>query len=194
MTLAEKLMPQSVRQLIWPSKAMKKKALDIAEGRAMDNLLLFGLPGTGKTTTIRILADHYVANATTFAQVIHFTSHQTGVAAVNQLTQTISLVGHRVVVINELDNLSSDAQQRLRTVMDDATDSTRFFFTTNDLQAIHPAIQSRCYVAKWEFPREAMMAFAKFANEREALGWSDTDLSEFVKRSGTDLRQLIRQM
>ena len=37
-------------------------------------------------------------------------------------------------------------------------------------------------------------AIKRHASEWCELDWSDTDLSEFVKRSGTDLRQLIRQM
>ena len=194
MTLAEKLMPTDHHQLIWPSKAIRKKVMDIAEGRAMDHLLLHGLPGTGKTTAANILADHYVQNAHVIAHIVKLSTLNTGVEAIKNLAQTVSLVGHRAVIINEVDNLSTEAQNRLRTVMDDAGDTARFFFTTNYLQNLNPAIVSRCFCVKWEYPRAAMMAFAKFANEQEGLGWQDTDLSEFVKRSGTDLRQLIRQM
>lgn len=194
MTLAQKLMPTNTDQLIWPSKAIRKKVMDIAEGRAMDHLLLHGLPGTGKTTAADILAHHYVENAQMLAQVVKLSTLNTGVEAIKSLAQTVSLVGHRAIIINEVDNLSTEAQSRLRTVMDEAGDTARFFFTTNYIQSLNPAIVSRCLCVKWEYPPAAMMAFAQFANKQEGLGWQDADLSEFVKRSGTDLRQLIRQM
>lgn len=114
-------------------------------GENIPNLLFCGVQGTGKTTLAKIIVcdilncDYLYVNA----------SDETGIDTIRNkvggFAQTKSLDGNlKVVILDEADFLSINAQAALRNTMESYSDTTRFILTGNYKHKIIPALQSRC--------------------------------------------------
>lgn len=121
------------------------EVLDVAQrGR---HILLHGPPGTGKTTTVKWVAEQISQSARFFNM-----SHCRGIYEVKDkilpATRNQTLDGaDPVLILDEFEFLNSDAQRLFRGVMD--KDRATFLLTSNDPQDINDAIRSRC--VQWEF-------------------------------------------
>lgn len=192
---AVEMEPTSISHITWPDAQMKRKLVDIAEGRLQRNILLYGPPGTGKTTTLRILAEHYkdkmAEKSEMFIDVLPLSASQTGVDIIKQIENFASFMGRKIVIINELDNLGPKVQDRLRNAMDQTKGIALFFASTNDINLIRQPIQSRHFKAFWAYTPKAMFHLATLANERCNLGHDDEKLEKLVKQAGTDIRLLF---
>ena len=104
MNVAQEMEPTSLTELNWPSSQDRKYITAIANGQIQDRLLLWGPPGTGKSTTVRITAEHYVnTQGQIFTQIIKNSPSDTGVQFIERLENQIQLVGHYVIIYDELD-------------------------------------------------------------------------------------------
>jgi len=193
MNVAQEMEPTSLTELNWPSSQDRKYITAIANGQIQDRLLLWGPPGTGKSTTVRITAEHYVnTQGQIFTQIIKNSPSDTGVQFIERLENQIQLVGHYVIIYDELDHLSPQAMDRMKSLMDGATAETRFFFTTNRINEISQAIISRCNALEWVFPPQAIEAYTRMVVKKLRITATEADIQSIVARSGTDFRQVNR--
>lgn len=121
------------------------EVLNVAEGGS--HILLHGPPGTGKTTTVKWVADKISDSARFFNM-----SHCRGIYEVKDTilpaTRNQTLDGaDPVLVLDEFEFLNSDAQRLFRGVMDQ--DRATLLLTSNEPADINDAIRSRC--VQWEF-------------------------------------------
>ncbi len=114
-------------------------------GRDIPNLLLTGVAGSGKTSLAKIITkdilncDYLYINA----------SDENGVDTIREkvigFAQTMSFDGGlKIVILDEADGISKQAQGILRNVMESYSSTTRFILTGNYKHRIIPALQSRC--------------------------------------------------
>lgn len=147
-----------IQDVLWTEKYRPEKLEDLAlesDNRAILNaylkageiphLLLVGPPGSGKTTTARILyraldCKYMVLNA----------SNERGIDVVRNKIGTFvtAITGARwnIPFLDEADAMTADAQTALRNMIEAHADRARFIFTANKLHRIIGAIQSRCQV------------------------------------------------
>lgn len=156
--------PDVVQDVLWTEKYRPTKLADLAldsDNRAILNaylaageiphLLLVGPPGSGKTTTARILY-----HSLDCAYMVLNASAERGIDVVRNKIGTFvtAITGARwnVPFLDEADAMTPDAQTALRNLIEAYADRSRFIFTANRLHKIIGAIQSRCQVLNFAPP------------------------------------------
>uniref|UniRef100_A0A672YM99 Activator 1 subunit 5 n=1 Tax=Sphaeramia orbicularis TaxID=375764 RepID=A0A672YM99_9TELE len=122
----------------------------ISEDR-LPHLLFYGPPGTGKTSTILACAKQLYKDKEFNSMVLELNaSDDRGIDVVRgpilsfASTRTIFKKGFKLVILDEADAMTQDAQNALRRVIEKFTENTRFCLICNYLSKIIPALQSRC--------------------------------------------------
>ncbi|XP_052800618.1 replication factor C subunit 5-like [Mya arenaria] len=117
----------------------------------LPHLLFYGPPGTGKTSTILAVAKQMYAPNEFHSMVLELNaSDDRGIGIVRgqvlsfASTRTIFKKGFKLVILDEADAMTRDAQNSLRRVIEKFTDNVRFCIICNYLSKIIPALQSRC--------------------------------------------------
>lgn len=167
----------------------------------MPHLLLYGPPGTGKTSTILAVA-RKLFGAQMHNMVLELNaSDERGIDVVRQQiqdfasTQSFSFgakASVKLVLLDEADAMTKDAQFALRRVIERYTKSTRFALICNNVNKIIPALQSRC--TRFRFaPLDAV-----HVNERlkhvitaEGLDVTEDGLKALVRLSNGDMRKAL---
>lgn len=138
--LTEKYRPASLDAMKGNAAALE--CLKSFTPATMPNLLLYGPPGTGKTTAIRaLLAEHPRQHILELNA-----SDDRGIETVRQLIKEFAAIKApvpRIVILDEVDSMSRDAQNALRRVMEDYK-GARFCLICNYPRRIINPIASRC--------------------------------------------------
>uniref|UniRef100_A0A8C6LXC2 Replication factor C (activator 1) 5 n=1 Tax=Nothobranchius furzeri TaxID=105023 RepID=A0A8C6LXC2_NOTFU len=146
----EKYRPQTLDDLISHKDILSTLQRFISEDK-LPHLLFYGPPGTGKTSTILACARQLYKDKEFNSMVLELNaSDDRGIDVVRgpilsfASTRTIFKKGFKLVILDEADAMTQDAQNALRRVIEKFTENTRFCLICNYLSKIIPALQSRC--------------------------------------------------
>ena len=162
------------------------------------NLLFVGSPGTGKTTLARIIVNDILGCNFLYINASDESGIDTIRHNITNFAQTKSFDGGvKVVVLDEADGLTSQAQAALRNTMETYAKYCRFILTANYKHKIIPALQSRCQSLdlKPEIKQAAKRCFNILKQENVTV--SDEQKIKFgqlVKRTFPDLRKTINEL
>ena len=168
----EKFRPQTMDEVVAHEQILSTLKRFIAND-SIPHLLFYGPPGTGKTTTIHALARHLFGtrlkgnvlemNASD-DRGIDIVRHQikefasTGTLFANKATTAAGVNSSlKLVVLDEADQMSGEAQAALRRVIEQFTKTVRFCILCNHVNKIIPAVQSRCTRFRFGPIREKLM-------------------------------------
>ena len=143
--------------------------------KKLPHLLLYGPPGTGKTSIILALARELYSNSFTQMTLELNASDDRGIAVVREEIQAFASTirsfasGFKLVILDECDSMTKDAQFALRRIIEQYTKYTRFCLICNYSSKIIPALQSRCTKLRFEALkpkdiREKIHAIAQMEN------------------------------
>lgn len=141
----EKYRPKKVEDCILNDQ-LKSTFQEFVNKKEIPNLLLSGTAGVGKTTIARAMCEEVGCD-----YIIINGSEDRGISTmqnqVKNYATSMSLTGGRkVVILDEADNLTPDAQKALRGMMEEVSINCSFIFTCNFKNRILDAIHSRCTV------------------------------------------------
>ncbi len=150
-SFSERLRPRSIDELLI-SNASVAKFNSMIKSRNIMNMIFYGSPGTGKTTCAHLIANlsdlHFLPlNASLTNSVVDIRNE------VEKYATSGSLFGKtKIVLLDESDYLSKNAQASLRSLIENTIGNCRFILTANVLSKIQEPLQSRCRPFCFEVP------------------------------------------
>ena len=157
----------------------------------IQNLIFYGPAGTGKTTLAKLIVnnldcDYLYINASDERGIETIRDKVSGFAS------TASFKPLKVVILDEADFLTIQAQASLRNVIETFSRTTRFIMTCNYVERIIDPLQSRCQVLKIIPPskKEVAVHLAKVM-AHEAISYDVEDIKTIVNQYYPDLRKCL---
>jgi DNA polymerase III delta prime subunit len=173
------------------NKQLKQIVLQYIKNKDIQNLLLYGTPGTGKTTLAKIIINHIDCDS-----LYINASDERGIDTIRDKVQgfasSASFKPLKIIILDEADFLTIQAQASLRNIIETYSRTTRFILTCNYLERIIDPLQSRCQVLKITPPSKKEVA-QHVANvlEQENINYELNDLVLVVNKHYPDVRKIL---
>ncbi|KAG1746531.1 P-loop containing nucleoside triphosphate hydrolase protein [Suillus paluster] len=168
------------------------------EKNRLPHLLFYGPPGTGKTSTILAVARR-IYGAEYKKQILELNaSDDRGIDVVREQikqfaeTRTLFSKGFKLIILDEADMMTQQAQAALRRVIEQYTKNVRFCIICNYVNKIAPAIQSRC--TRFRFSPLPIPEVEKRVNsvvEAENVNLTEDGKKALLKLSKGDMRRAL---
>lgn len=176
------------------------------KNRCLPHLLFYGPPGSGKTSTITATAKELYGKYFPYMVMELNASDDRGIEVVrNKIKQFVMSKNvffgesvedrqniFKLVILDETDAMTTDAQAILRKIVEKYTDNTRFCLICNYIQNINEALRSRCTRFRFSpINKEQMKLKILEISEKEQLKISDTGITTIIKRANGDMRKVL---
>ena len=191
----EKYRPTTLDDIILDERTLKQVKEFKEE---IPNLLFVGNPGTGKTTLARIIVNDVLGCNYLYINASDESGIDTIRHSITNFAQTKSFDGKvKVVILDEADGLTTQAQSALRNTMETYAKYCRFILTANYKHKIIPALQSRCQALdiKPVVERAVKRCYNILKNENITVPEEQKKkFIQLVKRHFPDLRKTINEL
>lgn len=186
----EKYRPDSLDGYVGNEHILEKVKIYI-ENEDVPHLLLYGQAGTGKTTLAKIITNQIDCDV----MYINASDENSVDAVRDKIRGFASSMGFRkwkVVILDESDYLTPNAQAALRNLMETFSKSTRFILTCNYVEKIIDPIQSRCQTFGITPPSKKEVALRmKTILDTEGVSYEMPDLAILVNSGYPDIRRVL---
>jgi replication factor C small subunit len=192
---AEKYRPKTLNDIV-DQKEIVERLKSFVKSRNVPHCIFAGPPGTGKTTSALCLARDLYGDVYREHIMELNASDERGINVVRETVKTfarmksIGEIPFKIMILDEADNMTADAQQALRRTMERFTETCRFIMCANYSGKIIEPIQSRCAPFRFTYlPREEHDRYLKEIADKEKLKLSNEGADAIFEVCGGDLRR-----
>lgn len=197
----EKYRPRNLNDCILPEE-QKRVFKEFIEKGEIQNMLLCGGPGMGKTTVARALCEELETD-----YMIINGSEESGIdvlrTKIKQFASTMSFSGKtKVVILDEADYLNPNSTQpALRGFMEEFSKNCRFILTCNFKNRIIQPLHSRCAVIEFKYDKKEKASIAAqvlkrlgFILSNEGISFDNKVLASLILKYFPDYRRIINEL
>ncbi|KAM0687479.1 Replication factor C (RF-C) subunit [Conglomerata obtusa] len=197
--LTEKYRPNTLETILGNTEVITSLSHMVVTN-SLPHMLFYGPPGTGKTTTIRALAlqlyDKYYYNSVLELNA----SDERGIDTVRNTIKSFATTQsfnntRKLIILDEADSMSRDAQNAMRRIIEDFSRNVRFCLIANYASKIIPAIHSRCTKFRFspisdEYVRDKICSVLHTEN----VEYTEDGVEALVLLSNGDMRKVMNDI
>lgn len=198
--LVEKYRPTNLSEIVGQDTIINSLT-KIFNGGSFPHLLFYGGSGSGKTSTIMAVLNDYFGIKKKLMVMRLDASDDRGINSVREEIKGFAEKrnyfnkGIKVIILDEADSMTFDAQFALRRIIEKYSSSTRFCLICNYDNKIIPAIKSRCAEFKFNpIKPEIMKKQLEYIAKSEKLSYTDSTMDIISNISKGDMRKAINLM
>ena len=186
----EKYRPQVLEDYVG-NEMIKNKISDYIEKGSIQNLLFHGVAGTGKTTLAKLITNNINCDL-----LYINASDERGIDTIRDkiipFASSMGFGGVKIVILDEADYITPQAQATLRNTMESFSGNTRFILTCNYLERIVSPLQSRCQTLEIKPPSKQEVAYRCVEIcKAEEVTIDNTALKTIINAHYPDIRKTI---
>ena len=195
----EKYRPKDLSELV-NQKEIKGSLSGLIKNQSeMPHLLFSGSAGVGKTTTAICISHQILGSAWKDYTLELNASDERGINMVRERVKKFSRfagldsqIPFKIIILDEADEMTSDAQTALRRIIEDTAKFCRFILIANNISKIIDPIQSRCAVFKFtRIDEKEIIEQLKIISKKEKVKVEEIGLKEITNYAGGDMRHAI---
>lgn len=190
----EKYRPKTLDELVLSEK-LKNRINEFSDKEEIPHILLVGTAGIGKTSLAKILVEDILD-----CEYLNINaSDEGGIDTIRYKVKSFASSASfddkiKVVLLGEADGLSRNAQDSLKEIIEEYSETTRFIFTTNHLSKISEPIVSRCERIDITYTYSQYKDHCKEILKKENIEYEGTILDNILKISYPDFRKALTEI
>ena len=189
----EKYRPTTLEEYVG-NETIKNKIADYLKQGSIQNLLFHGVAGTGKTTLTRLIVNQLNCD------VLYINaSDERGIDTIREkiipFASTVSFRDVKIIILDEADYITPQAQATLRNTIESCSKTTRFILTCNYLERIISPLQSRCQTFEIIPPsKDEVREKCESILTKENIGYLIKDVDKVINTHYPDIRKIINTL
>ena len=196
----EKYRPHTFNDIIGQDKNIKILN-EMINNNSLPHILFYGKSGTGKTSTIMSIANKLYGKNKTFMVMRLDASDDRGINTVREeikgfadkMTPFNNSV--KLIILDEADSMTYDAQFALRRIIEIYSDNTRFCLICNYEHKIIPPIKARCINIRFNpIEKNIIVDRLKYIAQQELIEYDMDSINTIAIISNGDLRKAINML
>lgn len=200
----EKYRPKHLAQIINQKEIIKGLENLMRKPNELPHLLFTGSAGIGKTTTALCLAKQMLGDNWKRDTLELNASDERGIKMVRERVKEFASImklsinqeknekPFKIIILDEADEMTTEAQTALRRIIEDSARTTRFIFICNYLSHIIEPIQSRCVIFRFsKVSEEEVIEYLKDICKKEEVKVEEKALRKIYEHTNGDLRHSI---
>lgn len=196
----DKYKPKTLDDIVSHKLNIKILELLIKKGN-LPHTIFYGKSGIGKTSTIYACAKK-IYNTKINSRILELNaSDERGIEVIRSKIKTFASTtnlfntGIKLVILDEADLMTSDAQIALKKIIELYIKNCRFCIICNNINKLIPEIQSRCMKIRFEpIKNEHALDKLTYICKQESIKITDTALNVIIENSNNDLRKMINML
>lgn len=198
----EKYRPTKISSIINQKEIVGSLRSLLKNTSEMPHLLFSGSAGVGKTTTALCLAREILGDSWREYTLELNASDERGINMVRERVKKFARfsgldtnIPFKLVILDEADEMTSDAQTALRRIIEDTSKHCRFIMIANNISKIIEPLQSRCAVFKFtRISEEDVVSHLEEICKKEKIKYNENGLKTLYLYSEGDMRHSINML